>query len=102
MQLTPFVINSHIVTNMHGIALSHSSSESPDDLRTVLTVPAAFTPDQRAAVAKSADGAGFNVVQGRICFSMFLTGCNACVQFLVHIKALGAVTNVYTGTLYPH
>jgi len=62
-KLTPFVVNSHIVTNMHGIALSHSSSDSPDDLRTVLTVPAAFTPDQRAAVAKSADAAGFNVVQ---------------------------------------
>ena len=52
------------MTNMYGIALSHSSSESPDDLRTVLTVPAAFTPDQRAAVAKNAEGAGFNVVQG--------------------------------------
>jgi len=62
-KFTPTGVHSHILSNMHGIALSHASSESPDDLRTVLTVPAAFTPHQRAVVTKVADGAGFNVIQ---------------------------------------
>ncbi|TRY61769.1 hypothetical protein TCAL_12267 [Tigriopus californicus] len=51
----------HILKYMHDIALTHVTSE--DEVKTVLTVPWDYTPEQRETVKMCAEKAGFQVLQ---------------------------------------
>lgn len=59
--VTPPRILQHIYRYMHDIAASHCTNV--DESNTVITVPLAFTEDQRRTVADAAAAAGFRVLQ---------------------------------------
>lgn len=60
--VSPSEILNHVYKYVHAIAESHSSTDVNQN-NTVLTVPLSYTAADRAAVAKCAKEAGFNVVQ---------------------------------------